>query len=73
MIVAEYNMPVLISGSAKEIALAETVSNGIGEQAICVAGVFAIGEFICLINHARGLVRFTSQQRLKRQQWFYTH
>jgi ADP-heptose:LPS heptosyltransferase len=56
MIVAEYNMPVLISGSAKEIALAETVTNGIGEQAICVAGVFAIGEFICLINHARGLV-----------------
>ncbi|MCF2446700.1 glycosyltransferase family 9 protein [Dyadobacter sp. CY345] len=56
MIIREYNMPVLISGSAKEIALAETITEGIGAQATCVAGAFSIGEFICLINQAHGVV-----------------
>lgn len=56
MIIREYNMPVLISGSAKEIALAEAITEGIGAQAICVAGVFTVGELICLVNQACGLV-----------------
>ncbi|MCE7042846.1 glycosyltransferase family 9 protein [Dyadobacter sp. CY312] len=56
MIVAEYDMPVLISGSAKEIALAETISKAIGQRAICTAGAFTVGEFVCLIDGAHGVV-----------------
>lgn len=56
MIVSEYKIPVLISGSAKESAVAEVITKGIGKQAICVAGVFTVGEFICLINQAYGLI-----------------
>ncbi|MCF0055044.1 glycosyltransferase family 9 protein [Dyadobacter sp. CY356] len=53
---AEFNMPVLVTGSKSELALAEMITEGIGSDATCVAGTFSIGEFIYLIDRAYGLI-----------------
>jgi lipopolysaccharide heptosyltransferase II len=52
MMIEQYGLPLLISGSDSEKTLAEEIASGIGEGATSVAGVFSIGEFICLVQNA---------------------
>lgn len=52
LLAAQYDMQLLITGSATELALAEEIAAGIGDPAIAVAGMFSLGEFIGLIDRA---------------------
>lgn len=56
LLAKQYAVPILISGSAAEKQLADRIATEIGESAISVAGLFSIGEFICLLQKASLLI-----------------
>ncbi|SKB80837.1 glycosyltransferase family 9 protein [Dyadobacter psychrophilus] len=52
----KYGLPILISGSGAEKQLTDRIATKIGESAVSVAGLFSIGEFICLLEKASLLI-----------------
>lgn len=56
LLAKQYGLPILISGSAAEKRLADHIATEIGESAFSVAGLFSIGEFICLLEKASLLI-----------------
>jgi ADP-heptose:LPS heptosyltransferase len=52
----QYNLPLLITGSASEKALADNLQQGIGMGAVNVAGLLSIEEFIALVDQATAVV-----------------
>lgn len=55
-LVQQYQMPIIVSGSAAERELAGHIAAEIGEFATSVAGLFSIGAFIGLIEKASLLI-----------------
>jgi len=56
LLAAKFGLPLLISGSASEKTLADSIAAGIGSGARSVAGVLSLGEFIALVDNATGVV-----------------
>lgn len=52
LLLAKFGMPLLVSGSASEKTLAESVAAGIGNGARSVAGALSLGDFIALVDKA---------------------
>jgi len=51
-LIAEYGMQILLTGSASEKHLTETLQAQIGEGSISLGGMFKLDEFICMVKHA---------------------
>ncbi|MCE6989721.1 glycosyltransferase family 9 protein [Dyadobacter sp. CY323] len=56
LLAQEYKLPLLVTGSATESELAGRIAEGIGMNALSIAGMLTIGEFIWLVNGARCVV-----------------
>jgi len=56
LLAEEFEMPLLVTGSGSEKALAAHISAGIGKRAVSVAGMLSLGEFIALISKAACVV-----------------
>lgn len=56
LLAEEFEVPLLVTGSAAEKALADRIAAGIGTRAMSVAGMLSVGEFIQLISRAACVV-----------------
>jgi lipopolysaccharide heptosyltransferase II len=51
-LVSDYGYQILLTGSASEKQLTDTIQQGIGTNAFSIAGLLTLDEFICLIKEA---------------------
>lgn len=56
LLAEEFGMPLLVTGSVSERALAERIAGGVGKSAISVAGMLELGEFIQLVRRAKCVI-----------------
>lgn len=56
LLIAELNMPILLTGSAQEVPFAQQLAEAIGQPASSVAGLFNLEEFASLISYSKIVV-----------------
>lgn len=52
LITSRLEIRILVTGGTEETELAKNIAEGIGEDAIPVAGLLTLPEFLCVIKHA---------------------